>query len=245
MKKLLVLVFISFLPCIPQLHSISVTAYIQQQSIPQITENGILNLFNKSITDLTGLQDIPNKNQIATLNLAMNQLTALPSGIFSGFNNLQRLALFGNELTTLPAGIFNGLNNLQGLGLNNNQLVELPKGIFNNLNNLQSLRLNNNQLTMLPTDIFNGLTKLATLDLNGNPFTSSFMPQLIEILHSIPNDNVTISLFNWTNPMPKDEAIKRLIHNTAPHLLHRLPADILDLLHLTKEEREEIERQRA
>ena len=223
MKKLL-FIFISFLSFIPQLHSIAVTEYIQQQGMPPI-QNGTLDLANKGITDLTGLQDIPNKDQIAALNLTINQLTTLPVGIFNGFNNLKRLTFFGNELTTLPAGIFNGLNNLQVLGLNNNQLTTLPAGIFNGLNNLKNLSLTNNQLTTLPTGIFNGLTKPAILDLANNPFTSSFMPQLIEILHSIPNDQVRVKLFNL-ELMPKDEAIKRLARNTAPHLLRELPSDI-------------------
>lgn len=250
MKKLLLFTFISFLSCIPQLHSMSVTEYIQESGMPQI-ENNSLNISNTNITDLTGLQDIPTIDQIRTLVVSYAQLQTIPKGIFNGFlNNLQNLYLNnnplqtlpddifnnldalswlnlnGNQLTSLSTGTFNGLHNLQHLDLNFNPLETLPAGVFNDLNSLEELSLRDNQLTSLPTGIFDNLHNLRRLALTGNPFSASFMPDLIVIIHNIPNDEVRVKLFNWMNYMPKDEAIKRLARTLSPYLLHKLPSDI-------------------
>ena len=225
MKKLVVLAFISFVTSIPQLHSISLAEYIAQNGMPQIDDdNDGLDFSNKNLTDLTGLQSIPNIDQITelylndnqlqtlpadifndlnnldSLYLHNNQLTTLPADIFNGLNNLDTLSLYNNQLTTLPAGIFNGLNNLDTLSLYSNQLTTLPADIFSGLNNLQHLYLSNNQLQTLPVTTFNGLSSLQVLDLRGNSFKSDFIPTLTDMIRSIPN-------LKQLNGKPKTQAL--------------------------------------
>ena len=276
MKKLLLLAFISFVTFIPQLHSISLAAYIQQYGMPQIDAR-LLDLSNNNLTDLTGLQDIPNINQVTSLDLSLNQLQALPDNIFNGlqclewlllnnnqlqtlpdniFNglqNLRMLELHYNQLQTLPANIFNGLQNLKQLYLDNNRLQTLPDNIFNGLQSLSILSLNNNQLQTLPDTIFSNLKRLPTLNLKGNPFTPDFIPTLNNIIRDIPN-------LQFLNEKDKNQALKEqpfvtLIRSTAENIaknigayrpiLHKLPSDVLDLLPLTEQERQEIEQRRA
>ena len=98
-----------------------------------------------------------------------NQLTSLPSNIFSGLNTLTQLYLNSNQITSLHADTFDGLTSLQNLRLNSNQLTSLPSSIFSGLTNLQQLRVNSNLLTSLPSNIFSGLTNLQQLRINNNP----------------------------------------------------------------------------
>ena len=202
MKKIMLLSLVSLVVVIPQLHSISLAEYIEQNGVPQI-QNNKLNLSNKNLTDLTGLQDIPNINQVINLDLSNNQLQTLPATIFNGLDNLMFLSLSNNQLQaqTLPADIFNGLNNLLALSLRGNQLQTLPDEIFSGLNNLRALSLDNNQLKTLSVTIFNGLNKLETLELRGNPFNSDFILTLADMIRSIPR-------LYALDGMPKDEALK-------------------------------------
>ena len=142
MKRALILLsFLSF-----QLGAISVGEYFQQLPghQPPIV-NGMLDLSNKDIASLDGLDLLENPLTVTQLYLDNNQLTTLSAGIFDTLINLQALVLHNNQLTTLPAGIFDTLGNLQGLGLSNNQLTTLPAGIFDTLGNLQDIELDKNQ----------------------------------------------------------------------------------------------------
>ena len=277
MKKLIVLAFISFVTSTPQLHSISLAEYIAQQGTPQVNY-GRLRLSGIGLTDLTGLQNIPNINQVTNLNLSNNQLQTLPDTIFNSLPNLRSLYLDNNQLQTLPDTIFNNLNNLQELRLNNNQLQPtlpatlfngldtlmflslgnnqlrtLPATIFNSLMILLELQLNNNQLQTLPETIFNRLGSLQVLDLRGNPFDQKFIPTLMDMIRRITH-------LEKLNGMQKDQALRYFPFPTLKQLtadniaknldkyrptLHELPADILDLLPLTPEERAEIDARRA
>ena len=225
MKKLL-FTFISLVTFIPQIHSISLAEYIQQNGMPLMDDvYGILNLSDKNLTDLTGLHTIPNINQVRYLILSDNQLQTLPANIFNGLNSLIQLILANNQLQTLPANIFNSLQSLQYLYLDSNQLQTLPDNVFRDLNNLETISLNNNQLQTLPANTFNGLrslkylylnnnqlqtlldtifndlNKLQDLNLSGNPFTPDFIPTLNNMIRDIPN---LLTL----NGKPKDLALK-------------------------------------
>ena len=251
----MLLFLISLVAFIPQLHSISLEDYIRQNGMPQVI-NGSLNLSNKNLTDLTGLENIPNINQVQMLMLSGNQLQTLPAILFNGLNNLEllslynnrlqtlpdtifnslsnlkKLSLYNNRLQTLPATLFNGLYNLQDLDLNKNQLQTLPATIFNNLHNLIVLSLGDNKLKTLPDTIFNGLNNLQLLELRGNPFNPDFIPTLADMIRSIPN-------LEYLNTKPKDEALELYrIYN--PKTLKELTADIL-LQKLEPEQLEQLE----
>lgn len=167
MKRLLLLSFVSFVAFAPQLHSISLTEYIEQNGMPQIKAS-TLDLSYKNITDITGLQDIPDIEQVTSLYLSGNQLKTLPTDIFNGLTNLQELHLNSNKLKILPATIFSGLTNLQWLSLSRNRLQQLSENVFSDLRNLLQLYLDGNRLETLPATVFNNLHNLYYLSLNNN-----------------------------------------------------------------------------
>lgn len=160
-----------------------------------------LNLANKNITDLTGLDTLDddfglNYAAITYLTLNGNFVAFIPANIFSKFGNLTTLAFIINGVPlVLNPGCFNGLSNLQylELGQNNisaipaevfdpltalvrldldrNDITTVPSGVFNNLSNLTILHFYANELTTLSSDTFDGLTALTTLDLSNNMVT--------------------------------------------------------------------------
>jgi Leucine-rich repeat (LRR) protein len=107
-----------------------------------------------------------------SLNLANNQLTILPTGVFGKLTALTVLRLDNNSLTSLPSGIFSTLSNLVTLKLDHNQLNSLPNELFSSLTKLSVLSLNNNQITSLSSGIFSTLTSLTVLTLDHNKLTS-------------------------------------------------------------------------
>jgi len=95
---------------------------VQDLFFPEISKLGELNLINKNLDSLDGLQNISDKKRIKCLYLGNNQLEKLPPNIFKGFTNLTWLSLDGNKLKTLPAVIFKDLKKLKILSLNRNPL---------------------------------------------------------------------------------------------------------------------------
>jgi Leucine-rich repeat (LRR) protein len=154
-----------------QIQAISVTQYLQQQLNPPAIIEGKLDLRDKQLTDLEGLQNIPGAATVTHLYLNNNNITLSPNqaNIFNNFPNLVWLSLNHNQIQELPAGIFDNLPQLRALYLHNNLLRELPEGIFDNLNQLMFLNLSNNRLRRLPSRIFDNLTQLQELQLQGNP----------------------------------------------------------------------------
>lgn len=167
MKKLILTLLIVLVTFAPQLYSITLIEYIEQNGMPQI-EHDTLDLSYKDLTDITGLQNISNINQVAHMYLNGNLLQTLPADVFSNLPNLRMLNLDNNDLQILPADVFNNLPNLNKLLLSNNQLNTLPTDIFNNLSNLWLLNLRNNQLSTLPANVFSSLPNLCTLELDHN-----------------------------------------------------------------------------
>ena len=119
--------------------------------------------------------DFDGMQNLTSLRLDDNELSALPDGIFNKLTNLTYLNLGGNALTALPDGIFDELTNLTTLGIRSNALSALPDGLFDKLANLTMLNLSSNALTTLPTGLFDELTNLTYLNLLDNPLRS--LPQ--------------------------------------------------------------------
>ena len=116
----------------------------------------------------SGLTSLINLN----LGTQSGQLSSLPSDIFNPLTNLETLNLDGAGLSSPPANIFNSLTSLQTLSLKGNYLHPLPASIFNSLTNLQELDLEESDLSSLPANIFNSLTNLQTLNLQSNYLSS-------------------------------------------------------------------------
>ena len=67
---------------------------------------------------------------LTTLFLCGNDLTTLPSEVFSGLASLAWMTLEDCELTTLSTGIFSALSSLRTLELSGNELEALPPRLF-------------------------------------------------------------------------------------------------------------------
>ena len=103
-----------------------------------------------------------------SLALYKNELSGLPSDLFSGVSSLSRLDLGNNNLGSLPSDLFFDLSSLSWLSLSFNKLNSLPVGIFSGLSSLNTLNLSYNKLSSLPTDLFSDLSSLRTLNLSSN-----------------------------------------------------------------------------
>lgn len=167
----------------------SVDDYIRDYGVPVTKDGTSLNL-NFKITNLQGIESIPNPEQFKSIKLNNNFLsnyvspsfssyvnpnTNIPNGAFSRFTNLANLWLNNNSFYTLPVGLFQGLNQLETLYLEHNQLSSLPEGIFQGLNYLKRLNLSYNQLSTLPPRLFEGLHQLLSIHLEYNQLSS--LPQ--------------------------------------------------------------------
>ena len=149
-----------------QLHSknIEYTANDTNKTLTMTQENinkvEILELINKEITDITGLETFKN---LKTLDLGQNQITDINA--ISGLTNLQTLSLGKNKISDI--GAISSLTNLQFLYLHENQINKIDA--ISSLTNLQTLSLWGNQISDI--DAISGLTNLKTLELGRNQIT--------------------------------------------------------------------------
>ncbi len=155
-------------------------------------------------TDVTGLQveDFSGLSGLSLLSLGMNNnLTSLPSGLFTDLESLYNLALTNNGLTSLPPDLFSGLNSLEFFTLHNEHMTSLPPGLFSGLNSLREIEMSsNNLLTSLPPGLFSGLDTLRTLRLNGNAL-SSLRPGVISAELEDQLGVLNLSNNPWTSPL--------------------------------------------
>ena len=73
------------------------------------------------------------------LSLEFNQLTALPTGIFSFTLNLTYLDISKNKLHRLNASLFKGLSKLEMISIEGNQISSVDRNTFANLSQLQKV----------------------------------------------------------------------------------------------------------
>ena len=109
---------------------------------------------------------------LKNLHLGNNRLTYLSDDAFAGMKNLQVLNMADNQLAALPPTVFNLSGELQELHLQNNSLTLVTPELFDGLNNLVLLNLSHNAISshLLTSDTFGGLTNLRILDLPHNRY---------------------------------------------------------------------------
>ncbi len=103
-----------------------------------------------NLTDLDGIDTVPNIDQLLLLDLHDNQLEALPAGI-NKLKRLQDLRLHHNQFSVFPKVICE-LPDLEILDYEYNQLTSIPECI-GGLIKLRNLFLGHNNLTLLPVSI--------------------------------------------------------------------------------------------
>ncbi|CAH1799295.1 unnamed protein product [Owenia fusiformis] len=117
------------------------------------------------------LEGIPRQicdfENLISIDLSHNNLTALESDIFDNCSTLQRLNLSNNNLESIPRQICD-FKNLNSIDLSHNNLTALESDIFDNCSTLQRLNLNNNKLRIIPTGLFAKLKDITRIDLSEN-----------------------------------------------------------------------------
>lgn len=148
----------------------SVEDLIKAEGMPAI-KLGELDLRDKDLTSLTGLEMITNSAEVNALVLSKNKISTLPAGVFDKLTKLYWLALDNNPLIKLPAGILDKLAKLKTLDL---PTTFLPVGVLDRLKSLERLTLG--EITALPA----GLEKLPNL--KGLRFTArGAMPDISKL----------------------------------------------------------------
>ena len=110
-------------------------------------------------------------DRLASINLARNNLFAVPRGLFVGLRAMRNLTLAGNRLSTLRRAIFTGLRNLRRLDLSDNVIASIQPGTFEACRRLTTLDLSNNRLRGIDVYGFRGLENLERLSLANNELT--------------------------------------------------------------------------
>jgi uncharacterized repeat protein (TIGR01451 family) len=128
---------------------------------------GSINLFNKNIADLTGINAFVNLRELYCY---YNRLTALN---INGLNSLTILNCAQNQITSLT---INNLPTLQALGCSNNLLTSLQ---LSNLPQLQQLQCGQNKFTSLSLSGFPSMRWINTQNCDSlATLTVSNMPNL-------------------------------------------------------------------
>ena len=111
-------------------------------------------------------------NSIEALNLAHNNLYALPNDAMCGLSYLQRLNVSQNHLVeAADLGISNteGCNlPLKELDLSNNYISSLPANALQQATQLKTLKLSGNRISVLDDNALKYLTYLETIDFSNN-----------------------------------------------------------------------------
>ena len=129
---------------------------------------------------------------LVTLDLAQNKLTALYTGMFMNLGLLSELTLSWNQISVIEDGAFNGLKllkhlklarndiriedlhiknlneTLELLYLGYNRITHIPAGFFENFLVFHTLHLRNTSISVLSPNAFKGLPLLRNLDLSFN-----------------------------------------------------------------------------
>ena len=135
-------------------------------AIRRLDDHGV-GTIEKGIESLR-VNDFAGLTNLDTLNLGVNELTELPTGVFAGLTNLVTLHLSDNRLTEVHAGEFAGLTKLTNFSVADNQLTEIPGDLFAGQPYLDSIRIRNNRLSTLPDGLFAGRASPGLLFVDGN-----------------------------------------------------------------------------
>lgn len=151
--------------------------YLQENNITKLSLEAFepfvaLKVLNLSINHLETLNSgiFRKMTDLQELYLQQNKLYLLPVDLFATLADLLILDLSGNQLSShyIASTIFAQMKRLVVLNLANNALTRIDALTFSQLNFLQSLDLKNNSIGFIDDQTFVPLTNLHTLNLAGN-----------------------------------------------------------------------------
>ncbi|MFZ5953944.1 MAG: leucine-rich repeat protein [Candidatus Dependentiae bacterium] len=126
-----------------------------------------LNLNNNNIIKLNSRQ-FQKLKKIRSIVLNNNLLKTIPVDLFAGLQNIVKIEINNNQIEYIPEQLFKSLSHLATIDFSNNKIKELSEGIFSESCQLRLLALSNNQIRTLPKNIFRGLHNLNRLNLSNN-----------------------------------------------------------------------------
>lgn len=124
-------------------------------------EDGVLDLSNSNLTDISLLKGLSNK--ITTVELTGNKITEIPEGLFDNMTNLTTVYLGNNYISKLPEGLFKNNKKVEDIELSNNKLTEIKKNDLSNLPELKTLQMEDNQITKIEEGSLDGDVKLQSI----------------------------------------------------------------------------------
>ncbi len=132
-------------------------------------DNGMLQLSNRGLQSLRGVENIPNAEEIVFIDASYNQIKDLATCSFERFSNLTQLWLNHNHLEDL-SGLNNiaGLGNLRELHLTHNKLHTFDLQQLSTLSMLYVLNLGFNQIRIIKPKRDGNVGNLEILFLNNN-----------------------------------------------------------------------------
>jgi hypothetical protein len=149
MNKKVLLLLMAMGSAITQISAIPIQELVDQKRIPKISGprfRRVLNLSNRNIDSLEGLENIPGIETVHVLRLAYNKIETIPSGVFAKAIKLRGLGLANNGITSIEPNAFAGLKNLRVLVLNANNISSVPEEGLNGMPRLKLLSIGNNPI---------------------------------------------------------------------------------------------------
>ncbi len=131
-----------------------------------------LDLSDLFITDLTGLELIPEIGTLKRLMLCRNSIKKITATTFETAPQLEVISLLHNALETIEPHSFEKLSDLKFLTLNENKLTSIIAATFGNLPKLQTLLLHANSIKTIERDSFMHMPELRILGLTYNKITA-------------------------------------------------------------------------
>lgn len=117
-------------------------------------------------------KSISNCENLVSIALLYNEITAIPENIFQNCSQLTDLLLSENSISDIDPFAFSGLTQLKRLTLSNNRIGYLDPLTFQPVVNLEILNLDGNSIQGVLSETFRTLPLLTNLTLNSNRITS-------------------------------------------------------------------------